>query len=263
MITLIKILTWLASPIGILAALSLFAGVLHLTGRAPRTRVLLVTLGITQLLFFAWPPVAIQLSQSLEDKARALQTQNTRSPTHPASAILLLGGGITPTLPDPSHPSQANANEAFDRIMEAARLYHQGLAPRIIVSGGNSLRDTYPNAQTEAQAMKEALVLMGVPGKAIRLEDQSLTTRQNMANTAKQLAGWGISGKLALVTSATHIPRAYQNAVNAGLNIDVYPTDWITPWAYRPFAQRWLPNAQALEESERALKEWIALLASY
>ena len=111
--------------------------------------------------------------------------------------------------------------------------------------------------------MKAALIHMGVPAQAILTEDQSLTTRQNMALSAELLTTNHILGKLAVVTSATHMPRAIGTAHKAGLKVDAYPTDWVTPWHYRPLTQRWLPNAQALEESERSLKEWIALLASY
>lgn len=258
MITFIKILTWLASPIGILAALSVAAGLMLALRKAPKTRLLLITLGIGQLLLFASPWTATQLSQHLEKKAKALQSQNQGGPY---AAILLLGGGITPALPDNQTP--ANANEAFDRVIYAAQLYHQGLAPLIIVSGGTGLRDTYPNAQTEAQAMKDALLPMNVPSEAILLEDQSLNTRQNMAFIASLLKDKDIQGRLALVTSATHMPRAIANAQKAGLSVDAYPTDWTTPLQYRSLVQRWLPNAQCLDESERSIKEWIAHVAEY
>ena len=258
MITLIKILTWLASPIGILMACSLTAGALLALKKAPKFRLLIVTLGIGQLLLFAWPPIASQLTQSLENQARTLQAQNTGGPY---AAILLLGGGITPATPGNQTP--ANAHEAFDRIIYAAQLYHRGLAPQIIVSGGTSLRDTYPQAETEADAMKNALILMGVPENAILKEDQSLNTRQNMAYSADLLQQRHLAGRLALVTTATHIPRATHNAQKVGLQTDAYPTDWTTPLAYRPLSPRWLPNAESLAESERALKEWIALIATY
>lgn len=257
MLSLIKLLTWIASPLGLLLTCSLVAGLLRLLNKAPRTRLTLLLISITQLLMFAWPPVAYHLSQSLEARAKNLATYNSGGSF---DAILLLGGGISPTVPG---LQLANAHEAFDRVLYAARLYHQGLAPHIIVSGGSSLRDQYPTAQTEAAAMADALSLMGVPQRAILLEDQSLTTRQNMAYTAALLQKQGINGRLALVTSATHLPRAYANAQRYGLNIDAYPTDWVEPIGLRPLVQRWLPNAQALEESERAAKEWMALLMHY
>ncbi len=258
MITLIKILTWLASPLGMLLALSGIVGLLLALNKAPRIRIGLVTLAIGQLIFFASPWTAITLSQGLESKANALQTQNTGTAY---TAILLLGGGMEPALPNNATP--ANAHEAFDRVIYAAQLYQQGVAPKIIVSGGTGLRDNYPQAQTEAAAIQAALMLMGVPQSAILLEEQSLTTRQNMAFTAALLKTAHLHGRLALVTSATHMPRAVANANKAGLSVDAYPTDWTTPWHYRPFAHRWLPNAQALEESERALKEWVALVMNY
>ena len=257
MITLVKVLTWLASPMGILTAFSLAAGILLALRKAPKTRLLLISLGIGQLLFFASPPVATQLSQGLETKARTLQAQNTGGSY---AAILLLGGGITPELPN---NDPANAHEAFDRIIYTAQLYRQNLAPRIVVSGGNGLRDAFPQAQTEAAAMKMMLNLMGVPSEAVLTEDQSLNTRQNMAFTANLLEENHIVGRIALVTSATHMPRAAATAKKYGMHVDAYPTDWTAPLAYRPYIQSWLPNAQALEESERAIKEWVALLANY
>lgn len=257
MISLIKILTWLASPIGILTVCSLVAGSLLAFKRALRFRRLILAVGISQLLIFAWPPVAVSINQGLENKARQLQAQNTGGPY---VAILLLGGGVTPALPN---GEAANAREGFDRIIYAAQLYQQGVAPRIIVSGGTGLRDEYPDAETEAFSMKAALILMGIPENAILTEDQSLNTRQNVAYTADLLQQSHIAGRLALVTTATHIPRAANNARRSGLLIDAYPTDWQTSLPYRPFAQRWLPNAKALEESETSLKEWIALLANY
>lgn len=257
MITLIKFLTWLASPVGFLSVSGLAAALLLTLGKAPRMRQLLITVGIGQLLFFAWTPVSTALVQGLEAKSRTLQSQNKGGPY---TAILVLGGGLTPGLPD---QTPANVHEAFDRVMNAAQRYHQGLAPQIIVSGGTSLRENYPQAQTEAAAMKSALVLMGVPEGAILTEDQSLTTRQNMAFTSAILKERQMSGRLALVTSATHMPRAIANARNEGLNVDAYPTDWTTPLAYRTPTQKWLPNAQALESSEVSLKEWLALITGY
>ncbi len=258
MITFIKTLTWLASPLGLLVALSSITGLLLALNKAPRIRIALTVLAICQLVFFASPWTAITLSHGLESKAKALQAQNKGTPY---AAILLLGGGMEPALPDNATP--ANANEAFDRVIYAAQLYRQGLATKIIVSGGTGLRDKHPQAQTEAAAMQAALTLMGVPQNGILLEDQSLTTRQNMAFTAELLKTANLNGRLALITSATHMPRALANAQKAGLNVDAYPTDWTTPERYRPFTLRWLPNAQSLEESERALKEWIAQIIKY
>ena len=257
MITFIKLLTWLASPIGLLTGLSLVAISLRLLNKAPRTSQLLIIIAIGQLLLFAWPPVAVYLSQGLEAKAKVLEAQNQGKPY---ASILLLGGGISPVVPG---QQMANTHEAFDRVILAAHLYHDGLAPRIIVSGGTSLRDTYPDAQSEAAAMKAYLMLMGVPENVILLEEQSLTTRQNMTFTADLLKTRGITGRLALVTSATHMSRAAATAQRAGMAFDVYPTDWIEPLFLRPFAQRLLPSAQALEQSERALKEWLALVINY
>src|SRR5690348_4363240 len=60
------------------------------------------------------------------------------------------------------------------RAEHAAELYHQGLAPMIIPTGG--LTGPEPS---EAEAMAQTMVAQGVPRSAIIVEDQALDTIQN------------------------------------------------------------------------------------
>jgi len=58
----------------------------------------------------------------------------------------------------------------------AATLYHQGLAPLIIVTGGVNRH----NGIVEGQEFRHSLLAGGVPDSAIRVEDQSANTWQNV-----------------------------------------------------------------------------------
>jgi len=130
----------------------------------------------------------------------------------------------------------------------------------VIASGG--AWPSVPPKPAEALWMQQLLLQLGLPQQAIRLETASTTTRENMRGVANIMQDNGWQGRLALVTSASHMPRAVANAQRAGLTVDAYPTDWQAHAILdRPLP--WLPNTDALNASNRALKEWIALLWRY
>lgn len=256
MITFIKFLTWLASPIGLLTWLSLIALGLRLLNKAPRTRLLFSLIAIIQLLFFATPVVSNRLNDGLDAKARQLETQNKGGPY---AAIVLLGGMIDY---DPL-TGTVNFGNTVDRLWYAAELYRHGLSDKIIVSGGNEIADRYPNAPTQAHLMRNALIKLGVPDSAIILEPEALTTRQHMPLVKALFQDKQLHGRLAIVTSANHMPRAMMNAQEAGLVADACPTDWAMPLSSRTLLNQWLPRSKYLLESELAIKEWVGLMMQY
>jgi uncharacterized SAM-binding protein YcdF (DUF218 family) len=117
------------------------------------------------------------------------------------------------------------------RARHAARLYHTGLAPNIIPTGG--LTGPPPS---EAAAMAQVLVAEGVPPSAIVLEEQARDTVGNLrySRAIMQQHGWRTA---ILVTEPHHIQRAAYIARDAGLSFTTSPaTDspgWHTPDARR------------------------------
>lgn len=113
--------------------------------------------------------------------------------------IVLLGGGITPEgqLPDKEFIQE--------RLRKVQGLHAQLKAP-IIISGGYSYLLEAAPPRTEAAAMKEALVALGVPENSITLEEQSKDTVSN-AYFVKKLLGL-LEEELIIVTSDFHAERA-------------------------------------------------------
>lgn len=262
MLILIKILTWLASPIGVFVTLGALGLFLSRLTRRKKLGAFFGLLGCIQLIVFASPIVADQLMRGLEDEARTLAKRN-QQPERILSAekyraIVLLSGATSPaSLPDRPHP---DLGDASDRIWHAARLFKQGLAPSIIVTGGRSPGlEGRSDIQTEAQAIRLLLLDLGVPDSAIIIEDQARTTRENASKT-KTYVG---DGRVALVTSASHMPRSLATFDRAGVKADAYPTDFRVAPEVFPLWDRLLPDADALEKSETALKEYLALLIRY
>jgi uncharacterized SAM-binding protein YcdF (DUF218 family) len=240
----VKFLAQLALPPASLAIGLVVAGVLALMGLRRLARLAMV-LAIAQLLLLSLPPVADALIASLQDQTRA---EAKAAPACCYDAIVVLGGGIGPA--EPPHIPEPHLTDSADRIWHAARLYRRGLAPRIIVSGGGN----GDGGMSEAEAMRLFLTDLGVPNEAIVIEGSSLNTIENIRYVRKLVK----EGRVALVTSASHMPRALRLARIAGLNVAAFPTDWGPPPQARPAWQDWIPSLGALSISTIALVEILA-----
>lgn len=140
-------------------------------------------------------------------------------------------------------------------MWHAARLYHAGKAQRLLLSGG-VVRE---GEGSEAEAMQTLLLDLGVPASAMVLEGTSQNTRSNAAQSASLLQAQGVDTVI-LVTSALHMPRARRTFERMGLRVIPAPTDFEVinePWQ----ASQLLPEADALNGSARAFKEWVGRLA--
>ncbi|TAJ41171.1 MAG: YdcF family protein [Reyranella sp.] len=239
---LLKFLAQLALPPASLAVGLVVAIALALLGLRRLAR-LVAVLAVAELLVLAMPPVADALVAPLQNEARAAAKA---APACCYDAIVVLGGGIGPALP-PDVP-EPHLTDSADRIWHAARLYHRGLAPRIIASGGGAAE------MSEAEAMRLFLTDLGVPAQAIVLEGNSLNTIENIRHVRTLVK----DGRVALVTSASHMQRALRLARTAGLNVAAFPTDWSPPAEGRASWENWLPSLGALSVSTIALKEILA-----
>lgn len=233
----------LMSPLGTVLLLMLLGMLLAGCGR-PRAAWSSVILGFAWLLLWSWPPASNWLVSQVEQEF----------PFQPLSALpiapamVVLGGGIHPARSALMPP---NLESSADRIWYAARLYHAGKAPLLVLSGGSDPR-TSPG--TEADAMRELLLDLGVPDSALFLEGQSRTTRENAIYSAELLRSRGIR-RILLVTSALHMHRAKKLFEQQGIAVEPAPTDH----EVRPLSswQRVLPDAGALEGSGHAIKELV------
>jgi uncharacterized SAM-binding protein YcdF (DUF218 family) len=162
-----------------------------------------------------------------------------------ADAIVLLGGGIRGdthmgTLPD--------LNQRADRLVHAVALYKAGKAPLVVLSGGGE-----EGARTEAQQMKDLLLVMGVPAQHILLENQRRDTHDNAVFTAHLLKSRGIS-RILLVTSAFHMRRSLALFEAQGVDAVPAPTDY-QQLVSQQVVPDWLPLVSNLSQSTDALHE--------
>jgi uncharacterized SAM-binding protein YcdF (DUF218 family) len=235
--------------------------VLALFAREHRRRTTsLIALALAVIWFGGNNLVSMTLVRALEWRHSPLTpAQGTR-----ADAIVVLGGGTRAQSPPRTFHE---VGEAGDRVLYAAQLYREGAAPIIVVSGAHSPGQSHAGS-SEAEAMADMLVFLGVPRDRIVLEDNSHNTYENSIESGKVLAERGLYEVL-LVTSALHMPRAYAVFRQQDLSVTPAPTDYMltyADWAYYtrpdPATQllNLLPKAEYMEVTEKAMKEMMGLI---
>lgn len=241
-----KLIVQLAYPLA-LSIVLILSGLLMVWLRRPQAGTAVALVGVVWLAVWSLPPVSDGVRASLEQGFNNLPADSTPR----ADAIVLLGGGERGAPADWPYP---DLGRDADRIWHAARLFHAGKAEYIIVSGGRM--DWTGDREAGAEAMKALLVDLNVPESAILMEAESRNTRENAVNSAAIASASGID-RVLLVTSALHMRRALATFRALRLEVEPAPADFeVMPEPAHLL--RWLPSADALRDSSRAIKEYLA-----
>lgn len=213
-----------------------------------KAAVCLTLAGVAWVLIWSLPITTLYLGGKLEARYPYRLPENTEQ----AEYIVVLGGNTQANRSNWFEPY--NRATATDRIDRAAALYSAQRAPKIIVTGG-----PHEGRISEAQGMAKVLRLKGVPEQAIILEKESRNTYENAIFTERLLKKLP-NGKILVVTSALHMPRAL--ATFQRLNMPVIPAV-VAPQIVPPddyTLNVWLPHTRSLEASRTIIKEYFGLL---
>jgi len=146
-------------------------------------------------------------------------------------------------------------NTASDRLIETSILYKTKKIKRIIISGGS----IYANRPKEADFLYKKLLLLGVPSKDLIVENQSRTTFENALYTKRIIDSIKLQPPFVLITSALHVPRAKKVFAKAGLQADVFPSDFHVFDKKFAFADYILPELSVINDWPLLLKEVIGI----
>jgi uncharacterized SAM-binding protein YcdF (DUF218 family) len=138
-------------------------------------------------------------------------------PMSHADALIVLGG------------------EAEGRPLEAARLFHRGVAPRVFVTGTG-----------DAGRNRQVLLAEGVPSDAIVVEDKARTTHENAIFLLPLLTSRGLHSAL-IVTSPFHTRRALATFRSLGPGIDFGTVPATLPWWKEPGGRREMNRYAVIE----------------
>ncbi|GAB4228532.1 MAG: YdcF family protein [Elainellaceae cyanobacterium] len=248
-----KLLPQFIYPIGL--ACLLLIGALITLWKRPRLSAVLILLALLALLIPSNSWIAAQTVRSLE-------WQNLPAANLPtADAIVVLGGATRPQ----KYPRPwVDVADEGDRILHGARLYLQGKAPLLILSGGRI--DWQNNAASESADMAQIAIALGVPASAILQDPTSLNTYENAVNVKQILQARNIN-RVLLVTSAMHMPRSIAIFKKQGIEAVPAPTDFLisqeqlqSPKTPQEVVLNLLPDSQNLNQFTRAMKEYIGLV---
>lgn len=136
---------------------------------------------------------------------------STRDGAREAQAIVVLGAAQYDGRPSPVLQA---------RLDHAVELYDEGIAPIVVVTGGNRPGDRF----TEASAAAGYLIGAGVPEDSLRLESHGTSSWESLAAAARFLRSEGITD-VVLVSSPYHSLRVRQIADEVGLSGVASPAD--------------------------------------
>ena len=136
-----------------------------------------------------------------------------------ADAILVMGAAQYDGRPSP---------QLAARLDHVATLWGDGVAPLVVVTGGNIPGDRF----TEAEASARYLVERGVPESAIVEVGEGSNTLESVEASAPSMDAAGID-RVALVTDPYHALRSRLIVEDAGFDVDVAstPTSVVTGWS--------------------------------
>ncbi|NYT38472.1 YdcF family protein [Allopusillimonas soli] len=231
-----------------LCAVMLVAGMLLFIARLRKTGLAIACTGIAWAVFWSLPASSLWAGGRLEQ----LYAPTPAAMLPHAQAIVVLGGSTANSRKNWFQPYDDDT--AVSRVETANMLYHQGLAPKVVLSGA-----ALDGNVSEAEMMARFLRRHDVPENAILLETQSYTTHENGVYTARLLRNEHI-GHILLVTSPLHMPRAMAVFRKLGVDATAAPSPPQIVVPDSPGFSFWVPSMRALSASRSIVKEYVALV---
>ncbi len=232
-----KLLPVIALPLGFCIALILFALLFK--------KRWLAVVAVLILYLSSVPIVGDSLLKPLEDRFPRLEVADAP----PVDAIVVLSGML--------HKSRSNSgtlewSEAVDRFEQGIALMKAGKAPLLIFTGG---RLPWSNQQiTEGQELQGAALARGIPASSIIVTGEVGNTADE-AKAVRKIAEERKLQRIILVTTSWHMPRAEYLFRTRGVPVLPFPTDYSTRYNEPFTVLDFLPQADALRNTETALRE--------
>lgn len=210
---------------------------------------ILILSGFITLLLATLPLTPHLLAKWIEDVA-PLPASELKQPT--AQAIVILSGGMESDAPE---YGQASVNRyTLERIRYGAWLHKKTRLP-VLVTGGNAYEI---GSAREGELMRQSLQEdFRIPVRWV--ENNSRNTWENAKNSSVILQQHGIS-HVYLVTHASHMRRAMEAFIQAGIKVTPAATVFTNKYTAYPVYLLFLPNAEALTRTRQLTHEILGFI---
>jgi uncharacterized SAM-binding protein YcdF (DUF218 family) len=162
-------------------------------------------------------------------EAAQIQRQSVLDEARPADAIIVLGAAEYRGKPSPVLEARLN---------HALYLYLQGMAPRIITTGGAGGDPVF----TEGSVGRAYLTERGVPPEAVVVEREAESTAQSVAAVAEIMRRMNLKSAI-VVSDGYHIFRVKKMLESSGLQVYGSPRPSAPSGGWR---EQWLYYRQAV-----------------
>jgi uncharacterized SAM-binding protein YcdF (DUF218 family) len=230
-----------SEPLVFLFVLAGLVGLYRLRRRVKARELALPLAAILGVAAACWMPLAWLLAQPFER-----WYPRRPAPEGDAQAIVVFSGGAM--RPAPERPYTLPDSDSHARAVHAAWLHRKWRPLPVLACGGGEGEE--PLAATMARVLES----QGVPRQMIWIEDRSTSTYENAAFATAILKPRNIS-RVALVTSAVHMPRSARALRKSGIEVVAAPCCF----APYPVRSRLLPGWRGLEQNEATLHEAVGL----
>ena len=170
----------------------------------------------------------------------------------PVDAVIVLSGMLT-TIRDADGKIHHERDGSIDRLEAGLEFLQKGKADTLVLTRGFL---PWSQGRPEGDVLKEIAVSRGIPAHKILLTEIAQNTDQEAAAIAKLLPK---DHRLALVTSAFHMPRALKVFRARGLTIVPHAVDFNHTGSSFTIIDL-LPSAGALAQNSRFVREMIGRL---
>jgi uncharacterized SAM-binding protein YcdF (DUF218 family) len=243
------ILTALALPPAAPLLLALLGVLIALRRRG--AGLFLVTLGIAATFLFSTNGMALLLASRLMPEVVPARLQDVQQ----VQAVVVLGGDV---LPEAREYGVAQPGPAtWQRLRYAVWLARKTGKPLAFAGGvgwAAAGTDREPEGTVARRALKEEY---GLAPQWV--DDRSRDTAENAARMAELLHPAGLK-RIALVTDATHMPRAVVAFRERGFTVLPAPTNFPIPRS-RPVLE-WMPSGEGIVTNRSLIKEWLGRIVA-
>ena len=169
-------------------------------------------------------------------------------------AIIVLGGFSTYN----QEFDRINFTSGSDRLMQGLRLLKQGVAPRLIISGGSG-SITFADFK-EGERTLTYLRKIGIPDSSVIIENESKNTHENATMTAKILQEKVKGKRYLLITSGFHMRRSLACFAKAGIECIPYSTDMHSGVGRFSLDYLFIPDVSTLNDWNMLFHEWFGCI---
>ncbi|WP_321476858.1 YdcF family protein [uncultured Paludibaculum sp.] len=206
-------------------------------------------LGATLLTLSSMNVVSDRILGSLEHAYAPIRVENCTS----ADAIVVLGGSVRTESP----AGALEWNESSDRFQRGIELFRAGKAPFVVFTAA---RIRWRPGITEGALLRDEALRRGLTQEQVVVPEALVENTAGEAETIRQLMtrrGWK---RIILVTSAFHMRRSMRLMRGAGVEALPFPCDYQARRQAPLEMMDFLPQAEPLLKTERAVREWIGIL---